>query len=367
MAHIEPDEQPDSNYLEPLDKRVTVRDIAKDVGLHFTTVAEALRGSTRVSSKTRSKVREAAERLGYSADPILAALSKYSGNVRRKSFQGTIAWINGFADEDHFGKSPGFYDDCYLGAKERCHQLGFQLESFWIAAPGMRSKRVSEILTSRNVAGVVIGPLPLHSECFSLSWEKFRSVKIGYSSVEARLTTIKPDHFGNLRFTYERLLKLGFKRIGFACSQEMDDRVNNLWSGAYWAMQKRLNPECILEPHIDLMPEGSSKLFMEWCAKESPEVVVCGGAHHYHRIVSEGGLSVPEDIQLVNLNGDRPTSSFAGVKQNGLVVGMTSVDYLNAAIQRFSIGRETHPREVALAGEWMDGFSLDPSLIGRSK
>ncbi|MDQ8200642.1 LacI family DNA-binding transcriptional regulator [Pelagicoccus enzymogenes] len=344
-------------------KRVTVRDIADELGLHFTTVAEAMRDSSRVSQKTRQRVHETAERMGYHADPMLAAFSAYCGKNRRSAFQGTLSWLNAFPDPEFFESCRGFYRDCYLGAKRRAEELGFRLESFWIAEPGMSKRRSTEILLNRNVAGVIVGPLPMEWDGFELDWELFRSVRIGNSELRARLSTIKPDHFGNLKLVYERLLRLGFQRIGYACTQYMDDRSNNNWSGAYWTMQHRLSPGKMLQPFLDQDPTSCKKSFLEWYRKEKPQVIMCGGAWRYQRFLNEEGYEIPKDIQLVNLAADSPDNRLAGIVQNGRLVGMTSVDYVNGAIQRFRVGLESHPKEVTLRGEWKDGFSLDPSLM----
>lgn len=55
-------------------QRVTQRDVAEETGLSIATVSYALRG-IQVPPETQQRVREAAERLGYQADPIARALA----------------------------------------------------------------------------------------------------------------------------------------------------------------------------------------------------------------------------------------------------------------------------------------------------
>ena len=55
-------------------RRPTLRDIADDTGLSPAAVSYALRG-LQVTPQTQARVREAAERLGYEADPIARALA----------------------------------------------------------------------------------------------------------------------------------------------------------------------------------------------------------------------------------------------------------------------------------------------------
>ncbi len=55
-------------------RRVTLRDLAEETGLSQSAVSYALRG-LRVPEETQQRVRDAAERLGYQADPIARALA----------------------------------------------------------------------------------------------------------------------------------------------------------------------------------------------------------------------------------------------------------------------------------------------------
>src|SRR5688572_23102938 len=62
-------------YARPVArKRTTIRELAEYTGLSPAAVSYALRGM-RVSAETERRVREAAERLGYEADPIARALA----------------------------------------------------------------------------------------------------------------------------------------------------------------------------------------------------------------------------------------------------------------------------------------------------
>src|SRR5215212_12053587 len=55
-------------------KRTTIRELAEHIGLSPAAVSYALRGM-HVSSETERRVRDAAEELGYEADPIARALA----------------------------------------------------------------------------------------------------------------------------------------------------------------------------------------------------------------------------------------------------------------------------------------------------
>jgi len=60
-----------------MNERVTLRDLARITGVHFTTVGLALRNDARISPATAAKVQPAAREHGYTEDAMLSALSTY--------------------------------------------------------------------------------------------------------------------------------------------------------------------------------------------------------------------------------------------------------------------------------------------------
>lgn len=78
-------------------KRVTLRDIADEVGLSVAAVSYALRG-LQVPEETQQRVREVADRLGYQVDPIGRALSSgRTGHIGVLCSSLTDMWQQGVA------------------------------------------------------------------------------------------------------------------------------------------------------------------------------------------------------------------------------------------------------------------------------
>src|SRR4051794_8013672 len=76
--------------------RVTLRDIARKAGVHFSTVSLALRDHPRIPAETRERLRQLARKLGYVADPLLASLSSYRSKRRGEQFRSSLAWITNY-------------------------------------------------------------------------------------------------------------------------------------------------------------------------------------------------------------------------------------------------------------------------------
>ena len=47
-----------------MDRRITIKDIAREVGVHHATVSRALRGDPRITEETRGRIREVAVKFG---------------------------------------------------------------------------------------------------------------------------------------------------------------------------------------------------------------------------------------------------------------------------------------------------------------
>jgi len=350
-----------------IQRRVTVRDIAEEVGLHFTTVAEALRGSSRIKEATRTRVEEAAVRLGYRPDPILSALSAYRSSNMRSSFQGVLIWINGFPKKNYFIEDHSFYGDCYKGALERAQMLGYKLDLFWIGQKGMTGKRASNILKARNILGIVVGPIPEITADIDIEWENFNALRIGYSLTDSRITNVISDQFANAQWAFSRLMQDGFKRIGFACPRYLDDRVSNKFSGAYMSMVYRHFNKPPMPMFLDEDQRGDREAFLAWYEKYRPEVILAGGRSTYYKFLIEAGIKVPERVQFVSLHSEFLRSPVAGISQNGVAVGGVAIDHLVGMIQRFKVGLESYPKTTTILGRWVEGESYQPGLLKASR
>src|SRR6516162_5742657 len=99
-------------------KRITIYDIAAQVGVSHTTVALALRNHHRISEKRRQQIQKAAKAMGYSPDPLLAALSTYRSQIQPAKLQNAIAWINHWEQPERLRKAHLEFDAYWRGAED---------------------------------------------------------------------------------------------------------------------------------------------------------------------------------------------------------------------------------------------------------
>ncbi len=74
--------------------QTTIRLIARECGFHFTTVALALRNSSKVAASTRAKIQRVAQKLGYRPNPLVSALMAQKRALKKPEFSSVLAYVS---------------------------------------------------------------------------------------------------------------------------------------------------------------------------------------------------------------------------------------------------------------------------------
>jgi DNA-binding LacI/PurR family transcriptional regulator len=346
-------------------RRVTIRDIAHDCGVHFTTVSQALRGSPKVKAETRRRIEEAALRMGYTPDPMLSALTRYRTNIRTPSYQGTIGWLNYFNTPDHF-ETEGKNFSLYLkGAKERAARLGYQIENIWVTAPELDEARVASILLARGVRGLLVAPLPVAGKRVDFPWHLFSVVKFGYTLQRGDLVTVTAQQFSNTRVLCRRLMAKGFRRIGLCLERGLDERVQRRFTAAYSAeLPANRRTGRRLPVFFDKSETGDRTDFLVWFGKHRPDAIIVSRSC-YQRFLEDDGVRVPQDVGVAYLSTMAGEPWASGINERSEAIGRVAVDQLASMIQRGAGGISTEPHTISLEGLWQEGRTIEePSGAG---
>jgi len=332
--------------------RISIRDIAKKLGLHHSTVSRALRNDQRISAKVRDQVNRAAGELGYSPDPMLSALMVYrSGKIPNQSFRGTLALITNYPTRDgwHQYEKIGFH----IGASRQAKQLGYYLDVFWLHEPGMTTRAFNRILVARNVQGLIFIPQPRSHAHINLEWERFSAVRFGPTLVHPQLRMVDSDHFRGMAMLMRQLKRRGYRNPGFACQPRVDESISRQWSAAFWAY--RINPH--KTPPIFMPREWGFAAFKAWFQKHQPDVVVS----HTEDILKWLGqmkLRVPEDVGYAITACHGGPAYCSGVDENNELIGETAVNVVVAMINRGERSIPTYPMTTQVVGFWHEGTTL---------
>ena len=197
-------------------------------------------GNIRASPKTtRERIAKIAEQIGYRPDPALQALMVYRRGAKASSYQGTLAWINNYrTNPDQLKLRFGNY---YLGAQERCAELGYKLEEFRLADLNMSFARLSKVLRTRNIQGLFFPPQgqQRHIPRSSFDWENFSLIAFGYSLMRPHLDLVTNAQFRTARQAMRKLRSLGYRRIAYVAESEFDERTEQNFLAGYLIEQRR--------------------------------------------------------------------------------------------------------------------------------
>lgn len=338
--------------------RVSLQQIATKTGLTRMAVSLALRDKPGVSAETRAKVLEVAKALGYEPDPEVSNLMARIRANRPAETKACIGLLTaGPAPETVTSVTERHYID---GVTDRAKIYGYRIEEFHIGEGGISPARVSSILWSRGIEGVILRPLQYgisgqSSRAVRFDFDRFSSVAISETIVTPDLDRSLHDQYTAMLITMDELTRLGYQRIGLVIEEALNRRVNGRWSAAFMQFQfasgqKELPPPLVL---ADFLPKD----FNTWFKRHQPDAIVSVNRFGL-RFIQHFGLNMPGDVGYASLDLDgEPTGhrSITGIDQNSHLVGAAAVDMLVVSMQRKQRGVPLHPVRVEVEGEWKPG------------
>lgn len=337
---------------------VTVRDIADRAGLHFTTVAQALRNSPKVSVETREKIQRIAKEMGYRPNPMVSALMAQQRARKKPRFSTVLAFI-GFRENAPDPNKDPHATEFLRGARAQAELLGYKLDDFFLHARGMTARRMAQILRARGINGILLGPSISKHTHLPAALRDFAMVAHSYSLLRPRLHRVAHDLAGGAFMACRELRKRGFRRIGLAIHESMDRQVNRLWTAGYLAFHQLLPAKeqagCLYFPE-DRFEPGT---LVRWVAARKPDAIIS-----MHCELLEWLREVPEPRPLlVSLDHDRRWGNCPGIDQKPHAIGAAAVDLLARQLQWNESGVPSEPLTILIDGRWREGrFSHPPSL-----
>jgi DNA-binding LacI/PurR family transcriptional regulator len=334
----------------------TLQDVAAAAGVHRTTVSLALRDHPRIPAETRERVKAASARLGYQVNPLVAALMQ-ARRAGRPVKHVSLAYVTNYPTR--YGWKPVHHDrpDFFPGAVARARELGYKLEDFWLAEPGMTSARFCDILATRGIHGLIIGRLPPGQSSLELDWSRFSCVSLGMTLRSPVLHHVTENHFDTVWQAMQRCLDRGYRRVGFVFSEANDSpRVGDRWLGAFLRQQLSF-PARDRVPPCPAVP-ANPVAFAQWFRRTRPDALIATHARPVMAWLRKLGVSVPRDVGIIDLE-DHPQLDSAGMRYDPGRIGALAVEMLVGLLHRNETGvPAANQHEVLLTGEWSDGRTL---------
>ncbi len=331
--------------MPPVRPAPRLQDIARATGLAVSTVSYALRGSPKVPAATASRVRAAAETLGYRPNARVAELM---AQVRRGGGPRTRDRLALVAVEPGALRGPGL--DAAEGARARAAERGYELERFTLAEAGGHPGRLADILRARNIPGVVFAPVFNRARVdFHWPWERFAMAVIGAADWGVPLSRAAHHHYEAMRLTLDSLAATGSKRPAAWLNALTNERAHRGWQAAWLAYGPAAAARRLwLRADAPSDPEIAA-----WLKRLQPDALVVDETTSATRLKTAGWRGPVANLDL------RPRSASMGVDQGYDVIAAHAVDLVVAQLQRNERGPPAPPRAVLFPGRWVPPAPAD--------
>jgi len=301
-----------------------------------------------VSGRTREFVQRRARELGYIPNPVASAFLHQVRTHSQEGYRGNLAFLMPVS-----GKSP-YLAHLHGGAEHRARELGYGIEI--IRVDEYNASRLSHLLQSRGILGVIVGPLPRAVGHVTLDWSKFAVSTYGYSMVRPAVHRVVHHHSEGIRTIFRMCRRKGFRRIGLALRKEADMRSDRQWSSEFLGIQEALPKSERVCPLLVSAAHYSPKKVFQWIAMEKPEVVILHTSECATDLIK---FSQKKSANVAYVVLDRkPNDLWAGIDQQFACCGKLLVDSLSSQIFHNERGVPPLPIVSMVNGLWTDHSSL---------
>lgn len=318
----------------------TIYDIAKLTGFSPTTVSKVFNGYTDVSEKTKRKILEAAQELGYVP------------NAHARTLTTKRSWTIGmlFNETSGAGLLHPYFGGVIEGFKKVATSKGYDL-MFITKDIGGKPSGYLEHCKIRGVDGVFV-VLPEYTDpyFYELIEAGIPSVVVDWDTTHA--STIYSDSLQGSELAVNYLYSLGHRSIAhiggghsFAGEKRMQGFV-----GSMQRLGLPIRPEYIVHGSFDFTIESGRKAMEQLLQlDERPTAVFTAGdnlAVGAMLAIREHGLTIPDDISIVGFDDIEMakflTPALTTIRQNSYGLGSKAADMLIYLIE----GNEGYQREI---------------------
>ena len=332
----------------PAGSRATLSLVAQAADVALVTASFALRGNPKISAETRLRVKRAAKKLGSVPNPELGRLMQLIRSGRKVAQQSTIALLSFDpildAEQNHY------FSTLVSGVEQRARDLGYGIDLLAMSAGEMTEGRLTTILRSRGIHGIVVLPIRRALDCSPLvDWSRFSVVAATYTAQQLSVNRVVPHHHQIGLLAMKTLHEKGFRRVGLITEEGDNERVNYAFQ-AVLAMYQQAG-------HFKRIPaaqSGARSDIAKWYDRYRPDVILTTENRPLPSLVSRLGPSRISLCALCLLNHPAG-AAYPGVYQHPEIVGRMAVDLEAGQIQRGECGILDHPTVSRVEGSWVEG------------
>ncbi len=298
-------------------KRITINDLAKELGVTPSTISRALAGNTRVSLKTRELVAQKAKEMGYQQNVIAASL--------RKGKSDTIGMIVPRINRH-------FFSNVISGVEEILNPAGYTLVVAQSGENFIKEQKAVDVLLANHVGGIIIS--------FSVQTSSYEHIEgvlnrgiplVQFDRVnpEIKSSKVLNDNFTGAYLATKHLIKSGYKRIGHLAGTSSLKAYAERYRGYAKALEEMgRNVDSSLVYENSITREAGYNTIIKALKSSKPDAVFCAGDYAALGVLDglkELKIRVPEGFGVVGF-ANEPFSelihpTLTTVEQNAFEMG----------------------------------------------
>jgi LacI family transcriptional regulator len=326
--------------------KITIHDIAYELGLNASTVSRALADNPVVSQKTRDLVQAKAAELNYQPNRIAAALRRGRSDI--------LGVIVPALDRAFFGK-------VIRGIEEKADKAGFHIVVCQSYDSAKRERAMVDTLRRLQVDGIMISIAKDKKKEDNLKFYQ-KVVASGFpiqffdtvpEDVDAPVVVIDDEQGGFEATTH--LIKAGYQRIAHLRGPQHVPIYRDRYLGYIRAMKAAghvIDPRYVIDiaSHFDNGEEAFLKL---WELPKLPDAVFSSSDYSAAagiKASEKHGIRVPEDLAIIGFSNESFTEiitpTLSTVDQQTLEMGQRAAERMIAAVTNDSSVEEMEQRLV---------------------
>lgn len=332
-----------------------MRDIARAAGVSVSAVSLAFRNSPKVSLELREKLVGLARKMGYHRDPRVTELMQHLRVPRSQRVTSKLAMIIPELSREELAHYPpilGLID----GVREITASVGFGLDLFHLADPGMTLRRVRSILLARGIKGVVIAPCASGVARLPFDCAGLCVATAGYSIEHPRLHRACPNYLQMMDELIADCTAKGYRRIGLIMTYSEGGIGHKLFTSSLLFHQSKI-PAAQRIPILS-KPMITPEKIAGWYHDHRPDVIISAGS--VVPLLGRIGLRIPQDVAFASIDVSEPPCNVAGADHRYNLVGRETLKLVLSQLNLNLTGVPESPKVVLVDSHLREGHSLPP-------
>lgn len=282
---------------------VNINDVAKEAGVHRSTVSRALTGSGPVSAENRQRVREAVTKLNYHPNTLAGALKS-----RKHNTWGLLSfWYFMPNSMDHY------YAMVLGGLLDSASKIGFRLLLHNLVGRFDQNPDCISFCHDTQLGGVVVvAPRCDESALEELKRLPTSAVLAAFRPSDPKLNFVDLDNIKGSRMMVEHLIQQGHTRIAYIggelkLSANARDRYEGYLQGirkAGLSMDARLIHNESFDPDFAV---ATLQKLMDLAPSDRPTAIFCATDLMAVAVIEEAeqkGIAVPRDLAVAGFDNN---------------------------------------------------------------